>query len=42
MSTFTVTNTNNSGAGSLRQAVLNAKLDNLVGKFINKGSVVRV
>ncbi|MHC5863479.1 hypothetical protein, partial [Nostoc sp.] len=24
MSTFTVTNTNNSGAGSLRQAVLNA------------------
>ncbi|MHC5916974.1 MAG: hypothetical protein ACYTXE_39735 [Nostoc sp.] len=32
MSTFTVTNTNNSGAGSLRQAVLNANA--LSGKDI--------
>ncbi|MEH1780372.1 MAG: hypothetical protein V7K67_26975 [Nostoc sp.] len=40
MSTFTVTNTNNSGAGSLRQAVLNANA--LSGKdIINFGGLVK-
>ncbi|MCW5318321.1 hypothetical protein GTQ43_32740 [Nostoc sp. KVJ3] len=38
MSTFTVTNTNNSGAGSLRQAVLNANA--MTGKdIINFGGL---
>ncbi|MEH1821706.1 MAG: hypothetical protein V7L31_21935 [Nostoc sp.] len=36
MSTFTVTNTNNSGAGSLRQEVLNANA--LSGKDISNFS----